>query len=57
MSRSKPVVLFVIDGMRSDALAQAETPCMDDLMAASAHSLPGQTAVPSMTLPSHALIF
>ena len=57
MSQSKQLVLFLVDGMRPDGLTQADTPVMDRLLAAGAHTLTAQTVMPSMTLPCHTSLF
>lgn len=51
MGKSNPVVLFLVDGLRSDGLDQAETPHMDNLIREGAHTFSARTVVPSMTLP------
>jgi len=51
------VALFVVDGLRPDALARADTPTMDRLMASGAHTLTARTVMPSVTLPCHASLF
>lgn len=51
------VVLVLIDGMRPDALQQADTPTMDRLIASGAHTLTARTVMPSITLPVHASLF
>jgi predicted AlkP superfamily pyrophosphatase or phosphodiesterase len=48
-----PVVLFSIDGMRPDGLVQADTPCIDALIAGGASTLTARTVMPSVTLPCH----
>ena len=57
MQQTKQFVLFLVDGMRPDGLVQAETPVMDRLIAAGAHTLTAQTVMPSMTLPCHTSLF
>lgn len=47
------VILFVIDGLRADALEQAETPTLHALMQRGAYTLAAQTVMPSITLPTH----
>ncbi len=51
------VILFLIDGLRPDALAQADTPVIDDLKAYGAWTLQAQTVSPSITLPCTASLF
>jgi arylsulfatase A-like enzyme len=48
------VVIISVDGMRPDALDQADTPIMDELRAAGAYSPNAQTVYISYTLPGHA---
>jgi hypothetical protein len=48
------VVIISIDGLRPDALALADTPIMDGLMAKGAYFPNAQTVGISETLPSHA---
>ncbi len=57
MTSAKNVMLFLIDGMRSDGLQQADTPTMDKLIAAGAHTFNGRTVMPSVTLPCHTSLF
>jgi predicted AlkP superfamily pyrophosphatase or phosphodiesterase len=51
------VVLFLVDGMRPDGMAQAHTPFMDELAASGAYTLDAQTVSPSITLPCIASLF
>lgn len=48
------VVIISIDGLRPDALEQAETPALDALRAAGAYSAAAQAVLPSVTLVNHA---
>jgi len=48
-----PVILFSVDGMRPDGLQQADTPCIDKLIASGSWSLSARTVMPSVTLPCH----
>jgi hypothetical protein len=50
----KHVVIITIDGLRPDALDQADTPTLDMLRAKGAYSPSAQTVLTSITLPSHA---
>jgi predicted AlkP superfamily pyrophosphatase or phosphodiesterase len=50
-------VLILIDGLRADAIAQAATPGLDDLMETGMVCLSVQTVEPSLTLPAHFSIF
>jgi predicted AlkP superfamily pyrophosphatase or phosphodiesterase len=50
-------VLILIDGLRSDAIAQTATPVLDVLMETGTACLSGQTVEPSLTLPVHFSIF
>ncbi len=54
MTERPRVILFLVDGMRPDGLLAAETPTLDRLRAAGAHTLTARTVMPSMTLPCHA---
>ncbi len=57
MTQAETVILVSIDGMRPDALTQATTPTIDNLIARGAHTLAAQTVMPSVTLPSHTSMF
>ncbi len=57
MSVKKSLVLFLVDGMRPDGLAQAETPTFDRMIAAGASTLEARTVMPSSTLPCHMSLF
>lgn len=57
MENFRPVVLFLVDSMRPDGLQQADTPCMDRLIAEGACTFCAKTVVPSMTLPCHTSLF
>jgi len=48
-----PVLLISVDGMRPDGLMQADTPCMDRLIAEGASTMRARTVMPSITLPCH----
>ncbi|MEW5957770.1 MAG: alkaline phosphatase family protein [Chloroflexota bacterium] len=48
------VVMVSIDGLRPDALAQADTPVLEALIAAGAYSPAAQAVLPSVTLVNHA---
>jgi predicted AlkP superfamily pyrophosphatase or phosphodiesterase len=52
-----PAVLIMLDGLRPDALTQAQTPRLDAFMAAGAHTLNARSVMPSITLPCHTSIF
>ncbi len=52
--RIEHVVIISIDGLRPDALAQADTPTLDALQAAGAYSPAGRAVLPSVTLVNHA---
>lgn len=54
---TRTVILFSIDGMRPDAMQQATTPHIDQLIADGAHTLKAQTVMPSVTLPCHTSMF
>ncbi len=57
MPLDKQVILFVIDGLRPDALHQAHTPEIDRLVIQGAYSWQAHTITPSITLPCHASLF
>jgi len=57
MPHAERVVLFIIDGLRPDALMQAKVPVIRRLMAEGAHTLQAQAVVPSITLPCHVSMF
>jgi len=48
------VVIISLDGLRPDALAQADTPTLDRLIAAGAFSPAARAVLPSVTLINHA---
>ena len=48
------LLLISVDGLRPDALLQADTPNIDALWQNGAYSWQAQTVLPSETLPSHA---
>lgn len=48
-----PVIFFSVDGMRPDGLQQADTPCIDHLIATGSWTLSARTVMPSVTLPCH----
>ena len=52
-----PVVLFVVDGLRPDALDAALTPTLQGLMRRGAYTLSARTVMPSVTLPCHVSLF
>jgi predicted AlkP superfamily pyrophosphatase or phosphodiesterase len=53
MPSPSTVILVSVDGMRPDAVLEADTPTMRDLMARGASTLAAQTVMPSVTLPCH----
>ena len=53
----KHAILFLVDGMRPDALQQAHTPFMDKLIASGASTLTARTVMPSITLPCITSLF
>jgi predicted AlkP superfamily pyrophosphatase or phosphodiesterase len=55
--QAQNLILFLIDGLRPDALAQARTPVMDELMAYGASTMTARTVMPSITLPCIASLF
>ncbi len=51
-TQQENLILFLIDGLRPDALAQAHTPVIDELIAYGASTMTARTVMPSITLPS-----
>lgn len=51
------IALFLVDGMRPDAMQQAATPVMNELIAMGAHTLSARTVMPSVTLPCITSLF
>ncbi len=47
------VLLIMTDGVRPDAIVQANTPTFDALIQRGSHTLSGRSVVPSITLPCH----
>ncbi len=52
-----PVVWIIIDGLRPDALAQANPPHLAALQAEGAHTLRATSVMPCITLPCHMSMF
>ncbi len=50
----KYVVIISLDGLRPDALEQANTPILDDLRTKGAYSAAAKSVLPSVTLVNHA---
>lgn len=50
-------LLFVVDGLRPDALPLVTTPHIDALIARGASSMQARVTMPSVTLPCHASLF
>jgi len=57
MPAAEHIILFLIDGLRPDALQQAHTPAIDCLVSQGAYSWQGKTVTPSITLPCHTSMF
>jgi predicted AlkP superfamily pyrophosphatase or phosphodiesterase len=57
MTATTPVVLVSIDGLRPDALAQANCPHLAQLRERGAWTLRAHSLMPSVTLPVHTSIF
>jgi predicted AlkP superfamily pyrophosphatase or phosphodiesterase len=57
MQMDHSAILILIDGLRPDQLAQADTPTIDALMAAGASTLCACTVTPSITLPCITSLF
>jgi predicted AlkP superfamily pyrophosphatase or phosphodiesterase len=53
----KSLCLFLIDGCRSDGLAEANTPVIDEIIRGGAFTPAARSVMPSMTLPCHQSIF
>lgn len=51
------VQLILVDGMRPDALATCQNPCVAQLLENSLHTLHARTVTPSVTLPCHMSLF
>ncbi len=51
------VILVMIDGLRPDAIARANTPTLHHIIANGAHTLNARSVMPSVTLPCHTSIF
>lgn len=51
------VIFVMIDGLRPDAIAAANTPTLRAIMARGASTLQAQSVMPSVTLPCHTSIF
>jgi len=47
------IILFLVDGMRPDAIQLADTPAMDSMIKGGTYSLKAETTFPSVTLPCH----
>jgi hypothetical protein len=45
------LIIFLIDGLRPDTLAQANAPTMDELIAYGASTMTARTLIPSTTPP------
>lgn len=56
MTRS-PVVFILIDGLRPDAVNEANSPTLAELLARGAYSLQATSITPCITLPCHMSIF
>jgi predicted AlkP superfamily pyrophosphatase or phosphodiesterase len=52
-----PVILFMLDGLRPDALAAADCPNLNALRRRGAWTLHAASVMPSVTLPCHMTIF
>lgn len=52
-----PVVLMMTDGLRPDAISEAQTPNLYRFMQRGAWTLRGRSVIPSITLPCHLSIF
>jgi len=52
-----PIILFLIDGLRPDALKASHTPVIDGIRQFGASSFNTKTVMPSLTLPCHTSLF
>lgn len=50
-------ILVTLDGVRPDAIQQAQTPTIDKLIAEGASTMMAKSVMPTMTLPCHMSIF
>lgn len=50
-------ILIIIDGLRPDAIVQANTPSIDYMIKNGSHTLNAQTVTPPITLPVHFSMF
>jgi predicted AlkP superfamily pyrophosphatase or phosphodiesterase len=57
MALAERVILFVVDGMRPDALLMANAPVMRKLIETGASALDAQSVMPAITLPCHVSMF
>jgi predicted AlkP superfamily pyrophosphatase or phosphodiesterase len=57
MPKATHALVFVIDGLRPDALPLAETPHIDNLIATGASTMQARAVMPSVTLPCHVSLF
>jgi predicted AlkP superfamily pyrophosphatase or phosphodiesterase len=57
MPLAQQVILFVIDGLRPDALQQAPTPYIDHLVTQGSYTWQAQSVTPSISLPCHTSLF
>ncbi|MCA9889334.1 MAG: alkaline phosphatase family protein [Anaerolineae bacterium] len=55
--RDMPVIFFMMDGVRPDAIIAADTPTLDGMKARGAYTNTAQSVMPSITLPCHMSIF
>jgi predicted AlkP superfamily pyrophosphatase or phosphodiesterase len=57
MTSPDRVILFVIDGLRPDALTQANVPVISHLISHGAYAAQAQAVLPSISLPCHVSMF
>lgn len=57
MPRAQQVILFIVDGLRPDALQHAPTPHIDQLVNQGAYTWQAQSVTPSISLPCHTSLF
>jgi predicted AlkP superfamily pyrophosphatase or phosphodiesterase len=54
---TKKAIIFTIDGVRADAMQQANTPFLDSKIVSGASSFDGRCIMPATTTPNHAALF
>lgn len=57
MPSAERLILILLDGLRADAVPQAEMPHLNNFITSGSHTLQAQTVMPSITLPCHTSLF